>query len=220
MSGHPLLLGHRGARASSLPENTLPCFDLALAHGCDGFEFDVRLAACGCAVVCHDAEVHGTAVSEIFDTQSMGLPLLQEVLEAFSTRAFLNIELKVSGLSSEVLLALRQHPPQRGFVVSSFLPEVLIELNSRAASIPLGIISDDHEQLQRWPDLPVQYVIPQYSMISHELVEKVHNSGKLLFAWTVNDPRPMRRLADWGVDGIISDETQLLVKTLRSPRYT
>src|SRR5262245_42125058 len=39
----PLLLGHRGARSlKSIPENTIPSFDRALADGCDGFEFDVR----------------------------------------------------------------------------------------------------------------------------------------------------------------------------------
>ncbi len=38
----PLLLGHRGAK-SYAPENTIEAFELALQHGCDGFEFDVRL---------------------------------------------------------------------------------------------------------------------------------------------------------------------------------
>ena len=48
MAIRPLLLGHRGARAEkSISENTLASFDLALAQGCDGFEFDVRLAADG-----------------------------------------------------------------------------------------------------------------------------------------------------------------------------
>ena len=51
----PLLLGHRGARGlKSIPENTLAAFDRALADGCDGFEFDVRLTADGQAVVHHD----------------------------------------------------------------------------------------------------------------------------------------------------------------------
>jgi len=56
----PLLLGHRGARAEkSIPENTLASFDCALAQGCDGFEFDVRLSADGQPVICHDTRVHG-----------------------------------------------------------------------------------------------------------------------------------------------------------------
>jgi hypothetical protein len=51
MANLPLLLGHRGARASaSVAENTFASFDLALRQGCDGFEFDVRLAGDGSAV--------------------------------------------------------------------------------------------------------------------------------------------------------------------------
>ena len=36
-----LLLGHRGARQYAT-ENSFDAFDVALEHGCDGFEFDVR----------------------------------------------------------------------------------------------------------------------------------------------------------------------------------
>lgn len=211
----PLLLGHRGARSSSLPENTLPCFELALAHGCDGFEFDVQLAGCGCAVICHDAQVRGKVIAEVYETRQLELPVLQDVLRAFSGRAFLDIELKVPGLSSELLVALREHPPERGYLVSSFLTEVLLDVNARNDSIPLGFICDKQKQLERWRDLPVQYVIPQYSLISTQLVEQLHAAQKLVFAWTVNDPRTMQQLAEWRVDGIISDATELLVKTLR-----
>jgi len=211
----PLLLGHRGARASSVPENTLASFDLALAHGCDGFEFDVRLAACGCAIICHDTEFQGIPVSELYDVKSLNLATLQHVLAGFSERAFLDIELKVPGLSSELLVALRENPPQRGYVVSSFLPEVLSDVSTRNGSIPLGFICDDTKYLHRWQELPVQYVMPHRSLISRELVRDMHGGGKLVFAWTVNDPASMQRFADWGVDGIISDKTELLVKTLR-----
>lgn len=218
MSGLPLLLGHRGARASSsVPENTLESFELALKQGCAGFEFDVQLAQCGCAVICHDEQVRGRRIAET-KAKLLGLPLLQEVLASFSKRAFLDIELKVPGLSSEVLLGLRQHPPERGCVVSSFLPEVVLEMNARSRDIPLGIICDNQKQLQRWPELPIQYVMAQYSLVTRELAEAVHNAGKTLFAWTVNDRRTITRLADWGVDAIISDETELLVKTMQSRR--
>lgn len=212
----PLLLGHRGARASSLPENTLASFDLALAHGCDGFEFDVRLAACGCAVICHDEKFHHVPVSEIYDTKSVNLPTLEDVLARFSKRAFLDIELKVPGLSSELLLGLRQNPPAYGYVVSSFLPEVLSDVSTRNASIPLGFICDDKKHLRLWRKLPVQYVMLEQSLIRHELVREMHDSGKLVFAWTVNTQGFMQRFAEWGIDAIISDKTELLVKTLRA----
>jgi glycerophosphoryl diester phosphodiesterase len=35
-----------------------------------------------------------------------------------------------------------------------------------------------------------------------------------VITWTINDARTMRLAAQMGVDGIISDDTKLLVKTL------
>jgi glycerophosphoryl diester phosphodiesterase len=34
--------------------------------------------------------------------------------------------------------------------------------------------------------------------------------------WTVNSPREMRRLAEWGIDGLISDDPQLLYQTFHN----
>src|ERR1700685_1362115 len=119
----PLLLGHRGARAEkAIAENTLPAFDFALAQGCDGFEFDVRLTADGQAVVCHDATTRGREIAASPASQ-LALPLLHDVLTRYQNKAFLDIELKVSGLEAITAELLRRFPPARGFVVSSFLPE-------------------------------------------------------------------------------------------------
>jgi glycerophosphoryl diester phosphodiesterase len=216
MTALPLLLGHRGARASrSVPENTLASFDLALIHGCDGFEFDVRLASSGRAVVCHDAKLRGVCVADATRDQLLELPVLEDVLRHCGRRAFLDIELKVPGLESTLLIALQQHPPERGFVVSSFLPEVVMDLRARSAVIPLGIICDRRSELAQWPELPVEYVIPHDALVTRELAEQVHAAGRRLLIWTVNDQASMLRLREWGVDGIISDDTELMVSTLR-----
>jgi len=37
-----------------------------------------------------------------------------------------------------------------------------------------------------------------------------------VITWTVNDPRKMLQAAAMGVDGIISDDTKLLVETFRN----
>src|ERR1700675_4045544 len=88
----PLLLGHRGARADkSIPESTLASFDLALAQGCDGFEFDVRLTADRQAAVCHDPTIRGLKIAES-SAQELALPLLREVLNRYQSTAFLDVE--------------------------------------------------------------------------------------------------------------------------------
>jgi glycerophosphoryl diester phosphodiesterase len=212
----PLLLGHRGARASaSVRENTLPAFDLALEHGCDGFEFDLRLTADGSVVVCHDARFAGLAVEKSSAAKLPRLPRLEDVLARYSERAFLDIELKVPGLAAPVLAAIGERFPEKGFLLSSFLPEVLLNFSDRHDLLPLGFIYDQKKQRQRWRELPVDYVIPHHSLVTRELVDQVHDAGKKLFVWTVNGKAPMLRFAGWDVDGIISDKTELLAGTFR-----
>jgi len=216
MHAGPLLLGHRGARASrSVAENTLASFALTLEHGCDGFEFDVRLSGSGRAVISHDDKVRGITISRTSRDEQLNLPILRQVLELYAKRAFLDIELKVPGLESELVLSLRKHPPQRGYVVSSFLADVLLALHARDRSIPLGLISDSRTELKRWKDLPVSYVIPHHSLVTKRLVEQLRSADKTILVWTVNDKTSMLRLADWGAHGIISDDTQLLARTFR-----
>jgi glycerophosphoryl diester phosphodiesterase len=214
MSHRPLLLGHRGARSTtSVPENTHASFALALEHGCDGFEFDVRLTGCGRGVVCHDAKVNGITVSKATSDQLLHLPVLEDVLQQYAQQAFLDIELKVPGLESKVLNSLREYMLEEDYVVSSFLLEVVTELKTRSAKIKTGFICDKPTYLAAWRDSTAEYVIPKHSLVTRKLVEDVHNAGKKLVAWTVNDPKTMLRLADWKVDGIISDDTKLLVST-------
>src|SRR5215471_11366625 len=144
----PLLLGHRGARAIRIvPENTIESFDLALAHGCDGFEFDVRKTADGRAVICHDPEVDGLEISKAGPGSLENLPTLKQVLARYAEKAFLDIELKVPGLEHSLISALRAHPLRRGFVISSFLPEVLDTLAAIDQSLPRGLLTETASQL-------------------------------------------------------------------------
>ncbi len=211
----PLLLGHRGARGcKSIPENTIASFDQALADGCDGFEFDVRLTADGEAVICHDPKTAGTEISRATAKQVSHLPQLRDVLERYR-ESFLDIELKVKGVEKIVFDLFLRHKPRRGFVVSSFLPGVLKALHAEDPTIPLGLICEFENQLRLWSELPVKHVIPQHSLVEPALIRKIKGAGKKVLVWTVNDPAEMRRFADLGGDGIISDETSLLCQELR-----
>jgi glycerophosphoryl diester phosphodiesterase len=211
----PLLLGHRGTRgSSSVKENTFAAFDQALSQGCDGIEFDVRLTADKVAVICHDARSKQKTIGRASAGELQDLPRLDAVLERYVGRAFLDIEIKEPGLGTLVVAALEKHPAKQGYVISSFLPEVLTELKEAGQSTRLGFIFDRRGDLQRWRELPVQYVIPHYRLVTTQLLNEVHDAGGKLITWTVNDRVTMLRLSSWKVDGIISDRTQLLARTL------
>jgi glycerophosphoryl diester phosphodiesterase len=57
----PKIIAHRGSSAHA-PENTLAAFELAVAGGAEGIEFDVRLTRDGEAVVIHDADLKRTGL--------------------------------------------------------------------------------------------------------------------------------------------------------------
>lgn len=215
MNPRPLLLGHRGARAlKSIPQNTLASFDHALADGCDGFEFDVRLTADGKPVVCHDPQSGGVEIARASALQLAALPQLQDVLARYQDRAFLDIELKVSGLEKIAVALLQKHSPRRGFVVSSFLQEVLYAVRAEDPGIPLGLICETEAELRLWKKLSIEYVIPYYRLVDEALLRQLRDAGRKILVWTVNAPAEMRHLAEAGVDGIISDNTSLLCQTL------
>jgi len=211
----PLLLGHRGARAfKSIPENTPASFDRALADGCDGFEFDVRLTADAEGVVCHDPKVGRFEIARATAQQLPTLPRLHDVLERYQ-RAFLDIELKVPGLDRTVIEALRCRQPER-FVVSSFLPEVLTTLHAADATIPLGLICGTKAQLNGWNQVPIKYIIGHRTLTTGDLIAEMQAAGKKVMVWTVNAAAEMKRFAAWEIDGIVSDNTTLLCRTLNA----
>jgi glycerophosphoryl diester phosphodiesterase len=224
----PLLLGHRGVRpvrrwdarslTSQLPaENTLAALDFAIANGCDGFEFDVRFTRDRRAVLCHDPKIDGKEISATnFADLGQGrdsLPCLEDVLECFGDLAYLDIEVKVGGNEEQVVAAVRAKPPSRGYIVSSFVPELLLQLNRLDSSLPLGYLCDRPQCVNLWTKLPITVFLPHHRLVSKGLIEAAHQRGTKLFTWTVNQRRDLVRLANWGVDGLISDDPELLSST-------
>ncbi|MGE5321406.1 MAG: glycerophosphodiester phosphodiesterase [Actinomycetota bacterium] len=219
MPSHPLLLGHRGA-SHYAPENTLAAFDLALRHGADGFEFDVRCTRDRHTILCHDPKLNRLVlrrhtlrrIQESCHASDGMPPSLEDVLDRYR-KEFLNIEVKVRGIEPTIVAAIRRVRP-KDYFISSFLPGVVRRLHALDASLVLGTVAKTRWQLRRWRALPVSYVVPHYRLLTRRLVEKVHEANKKVVTWTVNEPRRMLRAAALGVDAIISDDTKLLVETL------
>ncbi len=219
-----LLLGHRGARRYA-PENTLAGFDLALQHGADGFEFDVRCTRDRQTILCHDPKLNRLVLRrhtlkrlrESYDGNTPAPPCLEEVLDRYR-HTFLNIEVKVRGIEPIIVHAIRQAQPKHYFI-SSFLPGVVRRLHELDGSLVLGALAQTRWQLRRWRILPVRYVVPHYRLLTRRLVEKIHAQNKKVVTWTVNDPREMVHAAEMGVDAIISDDPLLLGRTLRNKSF-
>ncbi|MCM3885009.1 glycerophosphodiester phosphodiesterase [Frankia sp. R82] len=92
------VVGHRGSRVPG-PENTVEAVEAALRAGADGVEVDVRRSADGDLVCVHDARLSrpvGRAVirQPTAALRAHGIPLLDEVIEAWAGRGRLICEIK------------------------------------------------------------------------------------------------------------------------------
>jgi glycerophosphoryl diester phosphodiesterase len=221
-----LLLGHRGCRGAET-ENTIAAFDRALECGCDGFELDVRQSLDGVPIIWHDARLRGRFLSRQFwmpfrelcaaksrlrRTPAIELCSLEEVLIRYRQVAWIDIELKVHGLEAQVVELVRRYRPERGFVISSFRRNVLLELHRLDPTLPLGFIFDRVPRPKIWPSLPVQYMKPSARLVTKASVQQFHDAGMKVLTWTVNHTATMRRVAEAGVDGVIGDDPWALIE--------
>lgn len=160
-----LLIAHRGARALA-SENTMAAFLIALDHGADGLELDVRRTRDGALVIMHDDDVATTTggtgrISGMNLTEVRALdaafrapdrrapepvPTLPEVLHAFAGRTRIYVELKPwfdnDGFHSADVIAravCELIGDMPGVTVSSFDPAAVAVVRELLPRVPTGL---------------------------------------------------------------------------------
>jgi glycerophosphoryl diester phosphodiesterase len=93
------------------------------------------------------------------------------------------------------------------------LPEM-----ATSASYPEARIAV-YRSLARWPVRKASYdafQVPETTgvlrIVSPRFIRDVHAAGQRLQVWTVDEEHDMKRLLDWGVDGLISNRPDLAVQ--------
>ena len=232
-SSRPLVFAHRGG-AKIGPENTIAAFDRGLRAGADGLELDVHLSRDGIVVVHHDAMLDRTtrlkgALKDraAADLAKVDVPTLAEVLVRYPDTGII-IELKESGpaLARAVVDAVRRAHAADRVCLGSFSISAL-----RAARAAAPEIATSGARLEvrialykSWCGLSPGRVpyrafqVPETSgatqVVTPRFVQLAHKAGLAVQVWTVDEPDDMRRLLEWGVDGIISDRPDVAVEVV------
>jgi glycerophosphoryl diester phosphodiesterase len=211
-------IAHRGY-AGEHPENTLRAVRRAAAAS-DVVEVDVRRCGSGELVCMHDetvdrvTEVAGpvSAFSRAeLDALSVlgsgeGVPALPDILDAVPPDTGVNAELKEARIAADALSVLREHPHET--IVSSFRDGVLEaarEARQGSEDVALASLHDVSGGIDGAVDAGCELVHPHYDLCDAAYVERAHDAGLAVNAWTVTNPAVARRLAATGVDGIIAD---------------
>jgi glycerophosphoryl diester phosphodiesterase len=166
-----------------------------------------------------------------FEPNDFKIPTLDEVLAAFpNTR--LNIELKptttMSGrLEAAVADLLARHGRSDDVIVASFGDAQVALFKALAPEVHTapgtGQVAAFWSSSQgSGPGLPypqhVALQVPEtfdgLTVVSPDFIAEAHANNLAVHVWTVNDADDMRRLLEWGADGIMTDRPTLLEQVL------
>lgn len=165
-----------------------------------------------------------------FRCQGMEVATLREVFESFrATR--MNIEIKQSSppLVARLCRMIREFGMVDKVLVASFDEEALRAFRRECPEVATSTARDElinflvRNPFSSAPPVPevdaVQTAV--HTLIGpfgRRLVDRARRFGLPLHAWTVNRQSQMRRMIELGVDGIITDEPELLMRILGRAR--
>ncbi|ROQ05506.1 glycerophosphoryl diester phosphodiesterase [Rathayibacter sp. PhB93] len=232
----PRVIAHRGF-APGGEGNTLESFERALAAGADLLETDVRASLDGVAVLVHDEEVadergvrHRIETTRWEELADLVLPSgerllpLAEALRLLPHARF-NIDVKARTAVVPVVEAVRAAGARDRVLITSFsesrrraavrrLPGV-----ATSASAPrfvaalvgahLGSPALVRRALRGIDALQVPERAAGLQVTAPRILARLRTTGAEIHLWTINDPRRMRALLDLGVDGLVTDRTDL-----------
>ncbi len=228
---------------SGVWENSAAAFAAAHAAGAEYIETDCQVTADGDVVLFHDATLHRLVgdprpvrevrtreLAAIFADHG-GLLTVAEALSAFPTARF-NIDVKTADAAAPLGPILADHTHR--VLVTSFsdrnrLATIAAVLRAGASLRPatsggsrtiaaVRALSALHLSPARaLIDVDVLQIPEQHrgvKVLTRALLRAAHRRGVEVQVWTVNDADSMRRLVEFGVDGIVTDRADLALATI------
>jgi glycerophosphoryl diester phosphodiesterase len=166
-----------------------------------------------------------------------GLLTLEDAIELIRGNAMLMIDMKASGYEAEVADCIDRAGVAGETIVSSTYAWSLRRVKHAAPGIAIGLSTGHISTVMRRNTLfrltsgvlaaitPIplvttarligaDHLMLNYRICTPRAVHRARQAGLGVYAWTVNHPKPMRRLIGDGVDGIISNRPDLVNELL------
>lgn len=232
------VMAHRGA-STETPENTMAAFQKAIDDMADYIELDVQLTSDGEVIVMHDSNAYRTTgvdenivnmtykevrrldAGSWYSDEYKGekVPGLREVLELAQGKIKLNIELKPADngeeLARKTVALIEKYNMENDCVITSFSSSALSAAKSCDENIRVGYILSaaygDYYDMKN-----IDFFSVNAAFLSKRTIDAIHNSGKQVYAWTVNNKDSIKNLTNKGVDGVITDNPVLARETIYS----
>lgn len=225
----PVIIAHRGLHEVH-PENSTLAFRAAVDAGGDWIEFDVQSTIDGHPVILHDDTLDRTTplVGRVDRHRADELThlrlrdhrnrpsdalvpvLMSRRLELANIDANFLVEIKPADsprLVASTAQAMRL--TKRPWMIQSFDRANLLHARRLNLGVDEVLLVGDADQLLAAIDEDWQALHVAQSLVTERLVQLLHDAGRQVGAWTVNDPIEIRRIIKLGVDRIITDQPVL-----------
>jgi len=217
------IIAHQGASGHA-PENTLAAFEEAIAQGTDWIELDVQRVEDELFVI-HDYRLDRiTDMSGALNTVPLAtirqariagrypIATLREALALINRRCRVNIEIKSPATALPVINLVEELIARGGwsysdFMLSSFNQYELLTAHRIQPQLATGVIiyGLPYGLAEFARPLGVGALVECIEFISPELVENAHAAGLEVLVYTVNYPDDIERMADLGVEGLVTN---------------
>ena len=232
----PIPFAHRGGM-SAAPENTMPAFEHAVSLGYRHLETDVHLSADGVLMAFHDPDlwrtcgVDGTIADMTADELASvrvdgraSIPRMSELFERFEGVRF-NIDCKSDAAAGPLAALIRRYEAIDRVCVGAFsharltklrtlLGPELLSCTSPQEVTSLRLVGRMSGFALRVAQVPVRYGAAAgpkgITVVNERFLRNAHRRGVPVHVWTIDDPGEMHRLLDLGVDGIMTDQPEVL----------
>jgi glycerophosphoryl diester phosphodiesterase len=229
----PIAMAHRGGALHPDNigyENSMRAFAHAVGLGYRYLETDVHATSDGRVVAFHDhgldrvtdrtgvvAQLPWSEVSKARINGHEPIPLLSDVLDRWPDLR-LNLDVKADSGVAPLAEVLRRTNAVDRVCVSSFSqrrvwairrllgPDLCTGLGSRE----IAVLKFGQVAPRGGACLQIPLRFGRLQVLSARLLRRAHATGRQVHVWTIDDPPTMHRLLDLGVDGLITDRTDLL----------
>ena len=230
MLNSPLIYAHRGVSDTAI-EHTKEAYLTAIKQGADGFECDVRLTADKEIICFHDATTKRTHNVDLRISSTNFAELNAKI------KPLLFSDLLETAINNQKDLAIEfKHPVKSGALIEKRVQEILSNRagDIKRSGIKISLMSFSWFATQRNMKTHFDhvYLIKNIQALKFlnagtaglsinlireqpDLVSKLHNKGKQVFAWTVNEISDLKLCQKLDVEVVITDNPARACEVLR-----
>ena len=226
-------LSHRG-NSKKFIENSFEAFNSTVQMGYKYIETDLRMTLDKEVIAFHDSDLKRlfnldlkvkdltfNEIANLFKEKNCSLLTLEDILKKFPEIHF-NIDLKVEEVIQDSIKVVADFNAFDRVCFASFHSSrtgKVLRYNQNAI-VSMGMKDVALFKFLKFNNKNIKIIqIPLkwkgIKILTRNLIQKAHKNNLLVHVWTINDRKTINNLIDLGVNGIVTDEPELLMEIMK-----